>query len=399
MDGEGAYREPTKKRQQRRAAASKEYGQMSPEDFIYALVPDAVQIDDIVLTSDYGKIRFGIRALTGSDFSHAALCTRPGMLFEAVPEGVMRCSVLGTFAPRPEWIRVLRPKIPLPPNKDGLRVADYAEALYGRAYSRRGAAASRFPILGTSRDGSVFCSQLIAQAFFDYGAPLVPGKPTAQIYPGLLLESAEVVDVTEDCIRKLGSTSDADLYNEVVATARQELPGAEMLMNRSAFEAVRKKMGQDLPEHIYSLTDLAIWLSQEFHTEVVKRSDPKILATIESEGMFTWYEAFSAKVQNDAVVLELVAKAAELVADEPINREIQALLDDLSEAIPIGEASLAARKTTAQEYAAIATRTGLQTFARLRDTYQRQYEDAERIHKAQMRIVEALRQRTPKGSA
>jgi uncharacterized protein YmfQ (DUF2313 family) len=138
---------------------------------------------------------------------------------------------------------------------------------------------------------------------------------------------------------------------------------------------------------------LAIWLSREFHSEVVRRSDEKIVAALESEGMFTWYDEFSAKVQADAAVLELVAQAAELIADEPINREMQALLDNLNEGIPIGDASLAGRKNTAREFEAIAKRTGLRTFVRFRDLYQRQYEDAERIHKAQMRIIEALRQK------
>src|SRR5436190_15309920 len=122
------------------------------EDVIFALQPGTIRIDDIVLTSDFGAIPLGIRRFTRSDFSHAALCTRPDMLFEAVREGVMRRSVLGTLAPCQEWIRVLRPKKALAPNQHGLRVADYAEALYGRAYSRRGATASRFSLLGGAED-------------------------------------------------------------------------------------------------------------------------------------------------------------------------------------------------------------------------------------------------------
>jgi len=186
------------------------------------------------------------------------------MLCEAVSNGVMRRSVLGTFAPRREWIAVLRPNSQLLPDKHGLRVADYAEALYGRAYSYRGALASRVPIVGSSGDGSVFCSQAIAQAFQDYGMPLVPGKLPAQIYPGLLFDSPELTDVTESCIRELGSIADADVYRQLVETAEHELPGAEMRMNRKVFEAVKKELGPDLPEHVYSLPDVAMWLKHEF---------------------------------------------------------------------------------------------------------------------------------------
>src|ERR1051326_7396160 len=139
------------------------------ENVIYALRPGSIEINDVVLTSDFGIVPWGIRTFTASDLSHAALCTMPDMLFEAVREGVMRRSVIGTFAYRPEWIKVLRPRKPLPPNHLGLTVADYAEALYGRGYSRRGAVASRFPVIGAAGDGAIFCSQAIAHAYAEYG--------------------------------------------------------------------------------------------------------------------------------------------------------------------------------------------------------------------------------------
>jgi hypothetical protein len=365
------------------------------EDVIFALQPGTIQIDDIVLTSDFGIVRLGIRTFTRSDFSHAALCTKADMLFEAVPDGVMRRSVLGTYAPRPEWLRVLRPKEPLPPNGHGLRVADYAEALYGRAYSVRGAVASRLAIVGGSDDGSVFCSQVIAQAFHDYGRPLLPGKLPAQIYPGLLLDSPELTDVTGNCIRKLGSLTDAELYQEVIDTANHDLPGAEMRMNRRAFGAVQKCFAGDLPANVLSLTDLAIWMSHDFNTDVVQRSDPRILAILESEQFFGWYDGFSLKVRQEAAVMELAAMQAEASVGLPLTAEIQALIDDFGEVVSVGEVSLAARKNTASEYENLAARTGLETFARLRDMYRRQFEDANRLQQAKLRLIAALRQRKP----
>ena len=270
------------------------------EDIIFALQPGSIEIDDIILTSDFGTIPFGIRKFTKSDFSHAALCTKPAMLLEAVRDGVLRRSVIGTFAPRLEWIRILRPKKPLPVNAQGLRVRDYAESLYGRAYTCRGAIASLFPILGPAEDGSVFCSQVIAQAFLDYCVSLLLGKIPSQIYPGKLLDSHELMDVTADCVRTLGSVSNPNLYKEIVDTASQELLGTEMQMNRQAFEAIRKELGDTVPEHVHLLTDLSSWLSAEFSFEAVKKSDGVILNILEREGMFEWYAKFSANVQGVA---------------------------------------------------------------------------------------------------
>jgi hypothetical protein len=312
------------------------------------------------------------------------------MLFEAVPDGVMRRGVFGTFAPCAEWIRVLRPNRPVPPNKYGLRVADYAEALYGRGYSRQGAVASRLPVIGGLEDGSVFCSQVIAHAYLECDVILIPGKDPSQVYPGLLLKSPELMDVTEECVREIGSASDTDLYNRVVGAANAELPGAEMRMNRRVIKAIQKELGRDLSAHVHSLTDLWMWLALDFSSEAVKRSDPTILTTLEREGMFEWYDKFSAKVQADAAVFEVAAKRAEL----PVGRmtpEIKALLDYVSEIISAGETKLEARKNTAQEYDGLAKRTGLKTLARLSDTFRRQYEDADRLHQAGMRLIGLLR--------
>ena len=365
------------------------------EAFIYALRPGSINVDDVVLTSDFGTIPLGIRTFTGSDFSHAALCTKPDMLFEAVRDGVLRRSVLGTYAPREEWIKVLRPKRALPPNQRGLRVPDYAEALYGRAYSVRNAVASRFSGIGSADDGSAFCSMVIAEAFQSYGISLVPGKAPSQIYPGLLLTSPELMDVTSGCIRKLGSKSDSALYNCVVETAHHELPGAEMQMNRRVFEAAQNRMGKTLDRNIHSLTDLYAWLSLNFTSPEARDLDAAMITTLETEGFFKWYDEFSARVQADAAAVELAADAAEASIHQRKDAAIQALIGDLKETEPMADASLRARKQTMEEYEELARRTSLRTFARLHGVYQRQYDDADRIHRAKKRVIAALSQRKP----
>jgi hypothetical protein len=363
------------------------------EDIIFALRPGSIQLNDIVLTSDFGLVPWGIRTFTKSDFSHAALCTMPDMLFEAVRDGVMRRSVIGTFAYRPDWIMVLRPRKSLAPNHLGLTVADYAEALYGRGYSRRGAVASRFPAIGAGEEGIFFCSQVIAHAFSEYGVELVPGKTPAQIYPALLVDSPELEDVTDKCIRQLGSVSNDDQYRLVIDTAGQEAPGAEMRMNRRVLEAVQKELGNQLPEGIHSLTDLSMWLSREHDTSAVRLADAPILSVLEREGTFKWYEEFSGNAQRLAEILEFAARAAELSTQEPRTAEIQLLIEDLKEAIPLAKAALERRQGTARDYEDLAKTTRLQTFERLASIYRRQYDDAARIDKARTRLVDALDQR------
>jgi len=365
------------------------------EELIYALLPNSIQVNDIVLTSATGVVPWGIRKFTDSDFSHAALCTRPGMLLEAVTVGVMRRSVIATYASQPEWIKVLRPKMALPLDSHGLGVADYAEALYGRGYSLRGAAASKYSIIGPAAAGPVFCSQVIAQAFADYGINLIPGKRPCDIYPGLLLKSPELLDVTTSCIRKVGARSSPEQHDQIVAAAEQELPGSEMSMNRRAFKAIRKELGAALPDSIHSLTDVSIWLSIEQNSDVVNGADEIILSVLEREGMFQWLDEFSVGATSLAQTLEFAATAAEQSMNEPMNADIESLLDDLTETAQLGQSSLAGRAATKNDYANLASKTGLKTFDRLRGVYQRQFDDAERIHQARARIIAALGKRPP----
>src|SRR5882724_7499086 len=141
-----AKKPPAKKRTQR---------EHDVEEWIYALDPGKIKVNDIVLIStDEWSSRL-VRLGTRSDYGHAALCTRPGMLFEAVPTGVMRRSVIGTFTTRREWIKVLRPRTPLGANAQGLQVAHYAERMYGRSYSRKRAALSVTECINISDNGSV----------------------------------------------------------------------------------------------------------------------------------------------------------------------------------------------------------------------------------------------------
>lgn len=317
------------------------------------------------------------------------------MLLEAVTTGVMRSSAIATHAPKQEWIKVLRPALPLPSNSQGKRVADYAEAIYGRGYSYRGAFASRFPVIGAAEPGRVFCSQVVAQAFADYGAPLFPDKKPCEIFPGLLAVSPNLVDVTFDCVRAVNSETDAELYQQIRATAEQSSPSEEMLMNRRAFDAIKSELGQTLPRDVHSLPDLFTWLSANSALPEASRADETIHDLLEREGMFKWSDEFSAQVQALAGILELCASGAEASVNDEMTEEIRLVLDDLRETIPLGDSSLAGREVTKNENAELAKITGLKTFKRMSDVYRRLYEDSKRVHDARVRVIRALEQRSP----
>lgn len=362
------------------------------QDTIFAPRPERIRVGDIILTAGSGLVSGSIRKLTKSNFSHAALCTRPDMLLEALDTGVQRRSTIGTYVTQREWIRVLRPKKSLTPNSRGLGIGDCGESVYGRAYSVRGALASRFPLLGATAAGGMFCSQIVAEAYRLYGMPLLPGKLPSQIYPGMLLDSAELSDVTDKCIRKLGSVSNAGTYELVVQTANQTLPRDEMRLNRRAFDAIRKELGK-LPGRIYSLPDLVSWLSIEFGSDAIKQADSKILEILEREGMAKWHDEFRTNTQVLVAIFEFAADAAEASASAPIRSDLEALLSDFADTGRLRQASLQGRRATNQENENLAAKTGLKIFGRFNAMYREQYQGAERLHKAIDRMIAALKRR------
>jgi uncharacterized protein YycO len=362
---------------------------------IFALRPGQIRIGDIILTAGSGLASQAIRRATKSDFSHASLCTQPGKLIEALDTGVQWRTVFATYATRQEWIRVLRPKKELLPNSCGLTIADCAESIYGREYSLQGAIASRFPFMGSTRGGGVFCSQVIAEAYRLYGMPLLRDKTPSQIYPGLLLNSPELSDVTEKCVRKLNSLSNSDVFKLVVETANQESLSDEMGMVRQVFEAIRKELRDNLPECVYSWSDLISWLSMEFRSDAVKKSDPAILKILETEGMFKWQDRLRMNTLRHIEIIEWAATGFEASAHYPMTAETESLLRDFADTEELRQSSLQRRRGTSEEYRQLAKMTGLKVFERLSEVYLQEYQDAQRLHGAIDRMLAAVKRRTP----
>ncbi len=362
--------------------------QASRGEVIYALEPGQIRVNDIVLISSTDWGSWIVRTGTLSHFGHAALCTRPGMLFEAVPTGVMRRSVIGTFTTRREWIKVLRPRRALGPNPRGLEVAHYAERMYGRAYSKRRAAVSVVPWVGVADDGSTFCSRVIAEAYQEYGIELIPGRHPSKVYPSMLLNSPVLQDVTDQSIRTLGSNADRHVFDEVVSTAAQELPGHEMQMNRQVFEAVRTALGDRLPGEVVSLPDVWQWLAM--NSQDARAADAVVFATLDREGFVDWYAGWAQDVQDQAQLFENIAGLAERADREAKPPDLQEFTQQYREYLALDETSLTARKDTMDQFGQWAAATGLSTLTYLAGKYQREYAIFARLNRANTRLLQAV---------
>jgi hypothetical protein len=358
------------------------------EERIYALNPAQICVNDIVLISGADGGSIIVRTGTRSDYSHAALCTQEGMLIEAVPQGVMRRSVIGTFATRPEWLKVLRSRRPLGPNAQGLHLAHYAVRLYGRGYSMLGAITSVIEWIHLSEDGSTFCSRVIAEAFHDYGIDLLPGRPPAKVYPAMLLKSEHLIDVTSQSVRSLHAKTDRHLFEQVITTAEQELPGHDMQMNRRVFRAIRQALGKELSSDVASLADLWAWLA--INCAQARSADPAILKILDNEGFVEWYARWAKDVAGNAQLFEGFAAQAERATQESMTPELQEFIQQFLEYLVLDDASLQARKTTMEQFVRWAEATQLSTFNYLSNKYQLEYGSFARLNRANHRLLDAL---------
>jgi hypothetical protein len=357
------------------------------ESTIYALRPDQILVGDIVLTSRKAPTSAAIRALTDSDFSHVAICTRPGFLLEAVPHGVLRGSVIGTFATRREWIAVRRPKKPLLANARGLTIAHCAEALYGRPYSVINAITSAVPWLNIGDEGAVFCSRMVAQAYCDYGLDLFDGTDPSKVRPWMFLKSPELEDVTERCLRILRSRADHEVFKSTVAVSQVGLSSVEMEMNLRVFEAIKGELGSRVPSDVYSLAELFNWLVAG--SAEARAVDPMVFETLEREGFVKWYEAWLQFPAAQAEIFERLAAQAENQSPGPMTDEAFVFVDQFSEEVELSGISLEGRLMTMEAYDALNCQGP--TLRYLQQKYRNEFGCFKRLNDAERRLLLAFR--------
>ncbi|NWA28569.1 hypothetical protein HX866_27135 [Pseudomonas gingeri] len=162
-----------------------------------------IRVGDILLSTTENWRSTVIKSVTRSGFSHAAIFVHDGgVLIESVPLGVKLTSVLGRAVRDKESIKILRLREGTN-NADMSRLAEIAKSHLYKKYSLKGALLCAAPFesyeLGANE---LFCSQLIAESYVEFGFPLSDSAPQ-KISPGDILKSNRLIDVSEEVLMEV----------------------------------------------------------------------------------------------------------------------------------------------------------------------------------------------------
>jgi hypothetical protein len=326
---------------------------------MFALRPDTIQVNDVVLSSDKGLLRGAIRWFTKSDFSHAGIVTRPGMLLEATLSGVQRRSVAGIKAGKREWLRVLRPV----PRAHGQALSEVIEELFAHPYDHLGALGSKWHFLSLANRRGTFCSKLIAVGFEKVGRPLFSDLDPSVITPGMLARSSEFSDVTGACVAELDAAHEAGL--QVIAIDARREPRIEIELLRRIFRMIKAGVSyKTLPTNIASTPEVLGWLSvQDAKDSRMRKADETIANVLRYGGYVAFYKGISRKLLADARLLNSA------VTTVPLDVSAPELLANLRSQLPSASAALNAKRDARQKFIALHKRTQFETFFVLAQLY------------------------------
>lgn len=206
MDANPTYGTPQLKMQNRLLLTPSNGGQ--------AITGAALQAGDIILSSTNGLNSLGIRVLTVSPVSHAALYLGDNTIAEAVGSGIRIRSTDDFVADESTVVAFRYPGI-TPAHTDAMRT--FAQAQVGKKYNVTGVVLQapftlqrqfcELPLvpslvrdacirgiaaiqLGAARNDSFFCSQLVLEAYRQAGLPLTQADP-------LLVSPADLLHMRE----------------------------------------------------------------------------------------------------------------------------------------------------------------------------------------------------------
>ena len=187
---------------------------LTPSNGGQAITSAALQPGDIILSSTNGITSLGIRAVTVSPVSHAALYLGDDTIAEAVGAGI-RVRSTADFAADESTIVAFRYPGITPAHTDAMRT--FAQAQVGKKYNTAGVVLQapftlqrqfcELPLvpslvrdacirgiaaiqLGASKNDRFFCSQLVLEAYRHAGLPLTSADPRL-VSPADLLHMRE----------------------------------------------------------------------------------------------------------------------------------------------------------------------------------------------------------------
>ncbi|WP_217363509.1 YiiX/YebB-like N1pC/P60 family cysteine hydrolase [Duganella dendranthematis] len=172
-------------------------------------IAELIQPGDIVMTTTPGIVSKTIRVFTGVDISHAMICVAKSCVIDSTSDGVHARNLERLILEPGCAGHVLRPVKPL--TFDQLHaITSYARAAVGTRYSMASAAQS--VLAGFYAGRRQFCSRLVAQAYRNAGADLVPDADFC--HPGELLKSAALVEIS-DVLRDLSTEEEEDRREDI----------------------------------------------------------------------------------------------------------------------------------------------------------------------------------------
>jgi uncharacterized protein YycO len=248
----------------------------------------------------------GIRAVTWSDWSHAAIVSTSGHLVEAVSNGVLRLSIAGTLIEEDQNVEVLR----LKPQYGGPSAANvaaaFAEAQVSHKYASLQALmhsvlAIRWITRGP-KEHAHFCSHLVAQSYESAGVPILPPRPSEKITPGHLKNSDVFSKITDEVLTKASAAMTA-MPLPIFGDKLPDVPQEELLEREVVELAQAAVQDYEISPRPTTLVTFAEALASGFRDkpEASKAFDAALLSKLES---VKWREVHD-RVVDDASLRDL----------------------------------------------------------------------------------------------
>lgn len=273
----------------------------------------------------------GIRTVTRSKWSHAAIISTSKHIIEAVGEGVVRLSIAGTLIEPGQNVRVLR----LKPEYGGPRVAQSAAELAERRVSHeyasiRALAHSVLAIRWLTQppnEHEHFCSHLVAQSYEPLEVSIVPGKSSVRITPSHFGKSVVFFDITDQVIDEASSQMVA-LPIPTLGDTPSEVPEEGLLERAVVKQALAAVQDHEISPRPTTLAELveAIVTGVISEPTAAKAFDSALLAALES---VKWREMHE-RIERDTSVRDLChevrGRTTEGVIDNRMRASLLALL-------------------------------------------------------------------------
>jgi uncharacterized protein YycO len=154
-----------------------------------------LQPGDVIFSTERAVSSFFIRLGTWSKYSHACIYLGDGLYAEAVDVGV-RTRAVTTLVK--EKMKVIRLKGGADSQRAAAAAAKRVNHYLHAPYALPGAILAVVRKLSSEHARALFCSQLVAQCYFDVGVAVAKGRPPAKVTPGMLSKSKIFRDVTEE---------------------------------------------------------------------------------------------------------------------------------------------------------------------------------------------------------